>query len=73
MMLIIVIVALVHIAYMNFKPGIVIAVFPVILFVYMGGQKILFARFILPAVPPLIVLAAFELVKLTERFSFFRQ
>jgi 4-amino-4-deoxy-L-arabinose transferase-like glycosyltransferase len=48
----------------RFQPGYVIAIFPVVLFFYMGGQKILFARFLLPAVSPLVLLAALGMTAL---------
>lgn len=47
-------------------PGIVVAVFPLALFLYMGAQKILFARFLLPAIPPLVALVAVGLVWLEK-------
>ncbi|MCB0165455.1 MAG: glycosyltransferase family 39 protein [Anaerolineae bacterium] len=54
-------------------PGMVVAVFPLVLFLYMGAQKILFARFLLPAVPPLIVLAAVGLVWLEQSVPMFHR
>jgi hypothetical protein len=55
------------------RPGIVMAVFPIVLFSFMGGQKIVFARFLLPAIPPLVVLAAFGLIWMVQRFRFLQQ
>ncbi|MEW5956491.1 MAG: glycosyltransferase family 39 protein, partial [Chloroflexota bacterium] len=51
----------------------VLAIFPIVLFGVMGGQKILFARFILPAIPPLVVLAALGLATWQERWLFWRR
>ncbi len=39
----------------------VLLVLPIALFVYMGGQKIVFARFLLPAIPPLVILTAIKI------------
>lgn len=51
----------------RFQPGYVAAVFPLALFLFMGAQKILFARFLLPAVAPLVLLAALGLMALATR------
>jgi 4-amino-4-deoxy-L-arabinose transferase-like glycosyltransferase len=53
--------------------GMVVAIFPVTLFVYMGAQNIVFARFILPAIPPLVVLVAVGLVWSVGRRPAFQQ
>jgi len=57
----------------RFRPGGVLAVFPVALFLYMGAQKILFARFLLPAMPPLLILAGLGLLALTSRWPQLRR
>jgi hypothetical protein len=59
---------LVGVAWQHRRQELVLAIVPVALFIYMGGQKIVFARFLLPAVPPLVVLVAIELVALAERW-----
>ena len=55
------------------RAGLVVASLPMALFAYLGAQKILFARFLLPAVPALVVLAALGLVWLSRRWSIWRQ
>lgn len=54
------------------RPRLVITLvtFPIVLFLYMGGQKILFARFILPMVPLLLILAALGLSRWFAAWSF---
>ena len=42
--------------------GLIVSIFPVALFVYMGSQQAFSARYLLPAVPPLIALVAVGLV-----------
>ena len=39
----------------------ILVVFSILLFAYMGSQKIVFARFILPAIPPLLIFVAGQL------------
>jgi 4-amino-4-deoxy-L-arabinose transferase-like glycosyltransferase len=53
--------------------GIIVAISPLALFFLLGAQKNLFARFILPAVPPLVVLVALGLIWLERRWSLFQQ
>jgi len=48
----------------RYRPGIVLVIFSLVFFWYIGGRKILFARFLLPIVPPLVILAAGELSRL---------
>lgn len=55
------------------RPGIVVTAFPLALFLTMGAQKILFARFLLPAIPPLTVLVAVGLVWLEKSRPVFRR
>lgn len=52
---------------------IVLVIYPVVLFSFMGAQKILFARFLLPAIPPLIILVAVGLVSLEKSWPVFFQ
>jgi hypothetical protein len=48
------------------RAEILTAVFVLVFWVYMGSQKILFARFLLPVFPPLIVLAAVSMTRFTK-------
>lgn len=43
-----------------------LAVYPLLLFIMMGAQQMVFVRFILPATPPLALLAAAWLVRLAQ-------
>ncbi|MCB9101073.1 MAG: phospholipid carrier-dependent glycosyltransferase [Anaerolineales bacterium] len=65
------VIALGLVVWRRHRPGIVVAIFPLALFLYMGAQKILFARFLLPAVPPLIALAAVGLIWLEQSVPVF--
>ena len=47
----------------------ILTVCPIALFAYLGGQKILFARFILPAVPPLVLFAGIGLAIVVTKTS----
>jgi hypothetical protein len=49
------------------RVDIVLVIFPIVLYVWMGRQLLMFARFMLPAVPVLVLLAAEALVWLTDR------
>lgn len=57
----------------RYHPALIVAIFPVALFTYLGGQKILFARFILPALPPLVLLTALGVVWLADHWLFVRR
>lgn len=52
--------------------GIIVSVLPLILFSFMGAQKLFTARYLLPAVPPLVALVAATLTQLEIRWNFFR-
>jgi hypothetical protein len=73
LLLLVVVVAVVAAVKRRNKSGVVLAVFPLTLLAYMGAQKIVFARFILPGVPPLVILAAVELAVWRERSAFWRR
>ncbi len=47
----------------------ILVIFSILLFGFIGSQKIVFARFILPAVPPLIIFVAGQLVGLAQQWS----
>lgn len=72
-LLLVILGALIFIFWKGYRPGVVAAVFPIVLFIFMGGQKIVFARFLLPAIPPLAILAAFGLIWMLQRFRFLQQ
>jgi hypothetical protein len=73
LMLLAALLALGTLCWRRYPPGLALAIFPLALFVYMGSQKILFARFRLPAVPPLVVLVALGLVWLEQQWPYFRR
>jgi hypothetical protein len=73
LLLLVIVAALIGVIRRHSREGLVLAISPLVLFIYMGEQKILFARFLLPAVPPLVVLAAVELVIWQERWNFWGQ
>ncbi len=58
-------VALVGVLMTRYHEDLLLVVFPLLLYVIMAQQKLIFARFILPALPPLLLLAAIWL----RRFS----
>jgi 4-amino-4-deoxy-L-arabinose transferase-like glycosyltransferase len=72
-MLAAVMICLATVVYRRYRLGWILIAFPVVLFLYMGAQKILFARFILPAVPPIILLVSLGLVWLREHWPFFQR
>lgn len=45
----------------RYRPGIVLVIFSLVFFWYIGSRTFLFARFLLPIVPPLIIVVAGEL------------
>ena len=53
------------------KPRIatVLASYPVLLYLFMGEQQMYFARFILPAIPPLLVLCAHAVDTIVEKMT----
>lgn len=65
--------ALVRIMIRPVPARLILAIFPVALFVYMGAQKIVFARFLLPVVPALVILTAIFLADLAPRWGEWRQ
>ena len=72
-MLLAVCLALIGVAWRRRRQELVLAIVPLALFIYMGGQKIVFARFLLPAIPPLVVLVAIKLVALAKRWPFWQR
>jgi hypothetical protein len=53
--------------YRHRREDLVLAAFPVVLYLFIGRQLMFFGRFILPAVPVLLLLAARLLVEATDR------
>ncbi len=49
------------------RAGWVLAALPIVLWLWMGSQLLMFARFMIPALPPLMILAAMAVVKAAER------
>jgi 4-amino-4-deoxy-L-arabinose transferase-like glycosyltransferase len=69
LLLLVVLVALGFALWQRRSATIMLIIFSLALFVYMGSQKILFARFILPAIPPLLIVAVGELAQFGRRWS----
>ncbi|MBE7470371.1 MAG: glycosyltransferase family 39 protein [Anaerolineales bacterium] len=58
----------------RYKPeAVILLIFPLVLFAYMGSQKAFSARYLLPAVPPLVLLVTLGLSRLAEGWSFWRK
>ncbi len=56
--------AMASVCWRRYRPGLAVVIFSAVFFWYIGGREFLFARFILPIVPPLVLLAAGELSRL---------
>jgi len=68
--------ALIALGYVFFKrwpEGIILSALPIMLFVFMGAQKLFTARYLLPAVPLLVALVAVGLAQLEIQWYFFRR
>ena len=68
--------ALIALGFVFFKrwpEGIIVSVLPLMVFVFMGAQKLFTARYLLPAVPPLVALVAVGLGQLGARSLIFRR
>src|SRR4051812_24174747 len=50
----------------NWRSGLVLIVFPVFLFIFLGGQARYFGRWFMPAYPALVILAAYATVRLAD-------
>jgi len=73
LMILVIILALVSLVRHPNRKMLILLAFPLALFIYMGAQKIVFARFILPAIPLLVVLVAIQLVKWEGKWSFWQK
>jgi 4-amino-4-deoxy-L-arabinose transferase-like glycosyltransferase len=62
-----------YIIFKGDSAGIILLVFPLVLFAYMGSQKAFSARYLLPAIPPLVALVALGLSWLGETWLFWRR
>ncbi len=57
-------------ALIRHKPvDLIIATLPIVIYIYMGSQQMYFARFILPVIPFLLILAAMLLYKIVSGFT----
>jgi len=65
-----IIIVLGAVIFYRYRPGLILAIFPLTLFLYMGSQKIVFARYMLPTVPPLVALVSVALVWAVTRRPF---
>ncbi|MBN1218123.1 MAG: glycosyltransferase family 39 protein [Anaerolineae bacterium] len=69
----VVLVVLSYVFFTRQSEGIILSIFSVVLFVFMGAQKLFTARYLLPAIPPLVVLTALGLAELQTHWLLWRR